>query len=382
MPYRWAVLAAGTAAQASFSAIGIGLPVLAPALRDELGLSLAGVGVVLSAVWIGATLTLLPWGLLSDRIGERRVLAGGLAASALALAASAWADDAGALVALLVLAGAAGASVNAASGRVVMAWFGPAERGLAFGVRQTAIPIGGGIAALVLPQVEHAGGVGAAFLAMAGFTLATALAAGIVVRDRPREPDVAAGVPWTFADARLWRLCGASGFYLVAQVAVISFVVLFLHDERDLSEGEAGGVLAAIQVLAVGTRIGSGWWSDRLGARVPPLRLIGLAMCATLAAAAALTDEALLLVVVSFVLAGALSMAWNGLSFTAAAELAGQARSGAAIGFQQTALSVVGIGAPVAFAAAVTATSWQAAFGLAALSPLVGWWLLRPLAER
>ena len=35
MRYRWAVLAAGTAAQASFSAVLIGLPVLAPALRDE-----------------------------------------------------------------------------------------------------------------------------------------------------------------------------------------------------------------------------------------------------------------------------------------------------------------------------------------------------------
>ena len=38
--YRWAVLAAGTTAQASFSAITLGVPVLAPALRDQYDLTL------------------------------------------------------------------------------------------------------------------------------------------------------------------------------------------------------------------------------------------------------------------------------------------------------------------------------------------------------
>ena len=63
-------------------------------------------------------------------------------------------------------------------------------------------------------------------------------------------------------------------------------------------------------------------------------------------------------------------MSWNGLSFTAAAELAGGMRSGAAIGFQQSVLSGVGAAAPVLFAALVAATSWRAGFALAALCPL------------
>jgi hypothetical protein len=33
----------------------------------------------------------------------------------------------------------------------------------------------------------------------------------------------------------------------------------------------------------------------------------------------------------------------------------------------------------VAFAAVVSATSWQAAFGLAAVFPVLGWWLLGSL---
>jgi sugar phosphate permease len=376
------VLAAGTAAAATQSAILIGLPVLAPALRDEYGLSLGEVGLLLASQWVGPTVTLLPWGLLADRIGERLVLALGLGGSGLFLLGAAAADAFAALLVLLSLGSAAGASVNSASGRAVMNWFGADERGLALGLRQTAIPLGGVVAALGLPPVEDAWGVDGAFVALAVLSLAGALAGWLVVRDRGREGVEPEAVPWTLRDARLWRLCAGSGLYLVAQVAMMGFVVLFLHDERGLTTGEAGVVLAVSHALAVGLRIGAGRWSDRLGARIVPLRRVGLAITSTLAVAAALTGASLVLLLPALVAAGALSMAWNGLSFTAAAELAGRARSGAAIGFQQTVLSVVGAAVPVAFAATVSGLSWGAAFGLAALFPLAGWWALGPLAER
>jgi sugar phosphate permease len=151
-------------AQASFSAITIGLAVLAPALREEYGLSLGQVGVLLSAAWLGATVTLLPWGLTADRYGERVVLVIGLLGSAACLVGAANAGSFEALFALLVLAGAAGASVNSASGRAVMHWFRPDERGFALGIRQTAIPIGGLVVAIVLPGLAETGGSESAFL--------------------------------------------------------------------------------------------------------------------------------------------------------------------------------------------------------------------------
>jgi sugar phosphate permease len=376
-PYRWAVLAAGTGAQASFSAFLVALPVLAPELRTEYGLNLTEIGVVLSAQWVGATVTLLPWGLLADRIGERLVLTLGLASCALLLATIAFAPSFAMLVTLLALAGAAGASVNSASGRAVMQWFGADERGLALGVRQTAIPIGGVAAALVLPQL----GVRDAFLFLAALSAAGALAGWVLIRERVREGLELEAVPWTLRDGRLWRLSFGTGLYLVAQVAITGFVVLFLHDERGLSEAAAAAVLAAVQVLAVGTRIGAGRWSDLLGTRLVPLRRIGVAIFATLALGAILVSAPLVVLVPVLVAAGGLSMAWNGLSLTAAAELAGEARSGAAIGFQQTALSLIGVATPVAFAAAVAATSWRAGFALAAVFPLLGLVALRPLDD-
>src|SRR4051794_41291959 len=76
--YRWAVLAAGTFAQSTYSAIWFGVAVLAPALRDEYDLSLAETGVLISASLLGSVLTLVPWGMAADRFGERAVLVTGI----------------------------------------------------------------------------------------------------------------------------------------------------------------------------------------------------------------------------------------------------------------------------------------------------------------
>jgi sugar phosphate permease len=357
----------------------IGLPVMAPALRDAHSLSLVEIGVLLDALWIGTLLTLLPWGVLADQVGERLVLVVGLGVCAAALVGAGYAGGFGSLLMLIGLAGAAGASVNAASGRAVMQWFPASERGFALGVRQTAIPVGGLISALVLPALA----LRSAFVFLAVLCTAGAVFGLVAIH----EPEGAAaddvleprGLGATLRDHRLWLLCGGSSLYLVAQLAVVSFLVLFLHDKRGLSDGEAAAVLAGVQVVAAALRIGGGRWSDRIGSRMRPLRLVGIGSAVTLALATAALSAPLTVLLPAFVLAGGLSMAWNGLSFTAAAEIAGRSRSGAALGMQQSALAAAGALVPPAFAAVVAASSWRVGFGLAALFPLAGVQLLRPL---
>lgn len=332
---------------------------------------------VLSAEWVGTLFTLLPWGLLADRVGERRVLGAGLAGCGAFVVAAGFAPGFWTLTVLIGLAGAAGASTNSASGRAVMHWFGPEERGLALGIRQSAVPIGGILAALVLPAL---GGVRMPLVFLGAFCVLGAAAGFALVRDR--ELDEAAvhpeDVPWTLRDRRLWLLCFGSGIYLFGQVAVLGYVVLFLHDERGWSGGSAALVLAAVQVWALVLRIAVGRWSDVLGARLPPLRRVGVASSATLLVAAVLLPGPAVVLVPLLVLAGGFGMAWNGLAFTAAAELAGPRRSGAAIGFQQSVLSALGVVAPIGFAA-LAGASWRLAYGLASLFPLAGAALLRPL---
>jgi sugar phosphate permease len=377
--YRWAILAGGVVAQASFSAILLGLPAIAPALRHGYDLTLPQVGVVLAALNFGLVATLLPWGIVADRIGERAVLATGLTGCAASLVAAGLTPSYAGLVAALAATGACGGGTQSASGRAVMRWFGPEERGLALGIRQTAVPLGGAIAAGALPALATHISLRAAFYGLAAGCL-TGAAVGAALLRREAEDELG-DLATPLRDPRIWRLCVGSTFYVTTQISMVGFLVLFLHDDRGVSTAAAAAVLATTQVLGGAARIAIGRWSDRMRARIAPLRLVALLLAFTVALSALLVHTSLWLLVPALLAAGTLGLSWNGLSFTAAAETAGRTRSGAAIGLQQSFLSAGSIVAPIAFAAIVDASSWRLAFALAALSPLVGYAVLGPLAE-
>lgn len=378
--YRWVVLAAGTLAQASFSASSVGLPALGPALKAHYGLTLGETGVVLAAIGIGMLFTLLPWGLVADRVDERWVIAIGLMAAAGALTVASTTHGFGAVTGVLVGVGALGASVNAASGRAIMGWFSPSELGLALGIRQTAIPIGGAVGAALLPVLASAGGTRLAFLFLGGACATGAAVAAVFIRSRSVVEPKLGDVSRPLRDPRMWLLGTGTGLYLTAQIGITGFVVLFLHEHRHVSPHAAAALLAAINVLAIGARITSGRISDRLGSRLRPLRTIGVMLALSTAGVAAATDTPLAFLVPLFLVAGVLSMSWNGLAYAAAAEAAGSDRTGAALGFQQTLLGVVVAAAPPAVAA-VAEHSWRLAFLLAAAGPVLGVLILQRLRE-
>ena len=177
-------------------------------------LSLGETGVVLGAVGIGMLLTLLPWGLLADQLSERIVIAIGLSVAGVAIVAAGRTHSYGALVAVLFAAGAFGASVNAASGRAVMGWFPERERGLALGVRQTAIPIGGAAAAAGLPWLASAGGTRLAFLVLGCLCVGGAVVAAAFIRDAPSTRHELEDVTQPMRDPRAWLLGVGTGLYL------------------------------------------------------------------------------------------------------------------------------------------------------------------------
>ena len=380
--YRWVVLAIGCLGTAVVGVLRQGLPALGPAFRDGYSLSLGEVGFVFGALTIGMTIGLLPWGALADRTGERPVLAGGLLLTAGALVLAAVADTFPVLLAGLFLTGLFAASATGATGRAVMGWFGRAERGFVLGIRQTAIPLGGALAALSLPAIAIAAGLREALLTLAAFTLVAAVAGAVWLRDPPpAEPPPGFHAPPPTKDPRIWRLGLGSGLFVMAQAAVIGFVVLFLHDDHGLGLGEAAAVLAAIQVVSAAGRIAIGRVSDRRGRRIGPLRGVGIAGGALVALAALLNDAPLAVLLPLIVLGGAAISSWNGLSFTVAAEISGRQKAGTAMSLQNTLVSVLGAVASPLFGALAGATSFATAYLIVAAAPLAGWWVLRPLED-
>jgi sugar phosphate permease len=378
------ILAAGTAAQVTFSALQWGLPVLGPALRRDFGLSLAELGTVIGAPNLGVVLSVYGWGLVADRLGERRVLTAGLLGCGGAAALAAASSSYPALAAALLLAGAMGGCAASASGRAVIGWFGPEERGLALGVRQTAVPVGGAAAGLVLPAVEAAAGVAAALALLAVGLAGGALVSAAFLREPPalgRGRSAPHAGPAPLRDRRLWRLAAGCSLLVGAQYALTAFFPVWATEALGWSAAGVGTVLSVALGLSAVGRIGVGHWSDRLGRRVAPLRALALAGGLAAAAAAALASGAGALAALVLLGAVAVLWSWNGLAFAVAGELSGPARAGAALGLLITVLFTVGAAAPTVVGVAVDHGSWPAGFALVALAAAGGWWILGPLGR-
>jgi len=375
---RWLVLAAGTVALTAGSTFQYGLAYLIPALRAG-GLSLAQAGVIVACPTAGLLLTLVAWGAAADRWGERRILAG---VAGLVLVAAARARSMATLGACLVVAGAAGASVYAASGRLILGWFAARERGLAMGIRQSAQPLGVAVAALALPSLA-ARGLGAAFAFLGGFCLLAAALVVAVVRDPARGGERAQaqrGSP--YRSGVLWRIHAASALLVVPQFTVSTFALVFLVEARGWRAPAAGALLAVAAAGGAASRLGAGHWSDRLGSRMRPMRILALATTAALLALALAAAAAPVLAVPVLLAAAVLVVSTNGLAFTAVAELAGPSWAGRALGIQNTGQNAVAALTPPLVAVLIGAAGYPAAFAVAGVLPLAAAALVPLAADR
>ncbi|CAO5237552.1 Uncharacterized MFS-type transporter Rv2994 [Frankia sp. AgKG'84/4] len=364
---RWLMLALGTGAQTAACVFVYGIPYLVPRLRSAEHLSLAQAGVVVACPTIGLVLALIGWGALADRYGERVVLGSGLLGSALLLVAARATHGAPALGAMFVLAGAAGASVFAASGRVVMGWFSRRERGLAMGIRQISTPLGMGIAALIVPPLAERLGARATVGAIAALMGAVAIAVILFVVDPPR-PSAAAGAGRAASPYRtgaLWRVHGASALLVWPQFTISAFGLVFLVDVRHWDVTTAGQVMAAGQALGAAGRITVGVWSDHLGSRLRPMRMLAAANGVLLAVLGCAALWPSWPCDVLLVVACGLTASTNGLSFTATAELAGPSWAGRALGAQNTGQNLTASLAPPVVGWLIGAADYSAGFFLA-----------------
>lgn len=381
---RWTILAVGTLAQAATCSFLYGIPMLVPSLRDR-GLSLFEASVVVSAPIAGLLLTLIAWGAAADRYGERVVIVSGVGGAAVLLALAAAEHGTAALVVLLFAAGAFGASVNAASGRVVMGWFPVTERGLAMGTRQTAQPLGVALAALVLPPLARAHGPYLALAFPAALCAVMALAVFWLVADPPRPARATDAAPTSSpyrGSSNLARVHLASTMLVVPQFAVGTFTLEYLVGQRHWDDAAAGRMVFAFQVAGAAGRILSGIWSDRIGSRLVPMRRLGVASAVLMVVIALGAYTEWWFVIAGFALGAVITVADNGLAYTSVAELAGREWSGRALGIQNTVQNVAAVVTVPLLAAVIGDSHYALGFALVTVFPLLAVPLTPVRAER
>jgi len=238
---------------------------------------------------------------------------------------------------LFALVGAAAASVNSASGRLVMGWFGAHQRGLAMGIRQTGQPLGIALAGALLPPLAGLGGLRLALAVPATICLVVTAAVVLFAADPPHPRVAEQTRPWSpYRALILWRLHAASSLLVVPQFATMAFSAEYLVSERGWDATTAGQLLAVVAVGGAAGRMAAGRWSDIAGSRLSPMRVIALMAFVSMLLLALTASTGASLVVLALAVASIVSVSDNGLGFTATAELAGRAWSGRALGVQNT----------------------------------------------
>ena len=328
------MLGASTLAQASTAVMVHGPAFLIPSLHAREGLSLAEAGLVAAAPMAGVMLALVPWGFVTDRRGERLVLLAGLVGAAVFGTVAALSGSVVPLALALGLAGLAAASSNVASGRVVVGWFPAGRRGLAMGIRQMAQPAGvgrrrghDGGGRRPVRAVRRGLGAGRRLRARRG---AGRGASSSTRRGRPpgrprrRTPTgPTATCPASTGSRCCWSSrsswCGPSPWSGWSRTGT---------GRRPLPVA----LVAGAQVAGALGRIAAGQLSDVVASRMRPLRWVTVAAAATMLALGAAAGLDVPVAVPLVVLATMVTVADNGLAFTAVAERAGPFWSGRALG--------------------------------------------------
>ncbi len=396
---RWLILLIGLIAMTAGCTFQYGLAYLIPALRHA-GFSLELASILVACPTAGLLLTLIGWGYAADRWGERLVFASGLGAAGIVLLLASLVHGAVALGLCLALGGAAGGSVFAASGRLILGWFARHERGLAMGIRQSAQPLGVALAAATLPALGAAG-TGRPLLFLGGFCVIAAVLVVALVRDpvRTSAPEPQASEPQArgpeaqapqargpeaqapqaqgggraspYRQPVLWRIHAASALLVVPQFTVATFALVYLVDARGWTVLAAGRLLAVAQVCGAASRLGAGYWSDRVGSRMRPMRVLAITTGAGMLALAAAAAAGSSIAVPILLACGVVAVSTNGLAFTAVAEYAGSSWAGRALGIQNTGQNALAAATPPVLALTIGSIGFGASFAIVAAFPLV-----------
>jgi len=387
---RWAVLVLITLAHALGALAVLSVAPLSPFLLDALRLSRAQVGLLLPAVYLGGVLMSLPAGWLTDRLGVRVTLGGGQAVIGVLVLAAALAGSLAALLACLVVAGFGFSVLNPSTGRAVLEWFPPRGRGLAMGIKQTGLTLGGLAGALALPPLALSAGWRAALAAGGALALVSSVLTLLVYRSPAATTGAAAAAAWPrLGELRVsLRRPGVivaflSGLALsIAQSSVLAHLAIYARETFALSPVAAGQMLALAQAGGTASRLAWGAISDRFfgGRRRPGVvvnSVVGAGAYALLALGERLPVGGL---VALALVAGIGAFGWVGLYFALVAEIGGARYAGLLTGVAVAfAWSGVLVGPPV-FGLVVDHTGSYAWpwLGLAAVGLVVATTLPRP----
>lgn len=344
---------------------------LAVGIRTDLAFGPSALGLAIALYFVSSSLCSTVLGPLVERLGIRPSLVIGAVASATSLLGIGVAHRYAVLIGALLIGGAANAITQPAVGALLSQRIPNGRLGLAFGIKQSAIPGATLLGGLLVPTLAVLIGWRGTFLTMAIVAVLGGVAAFLgtkqqgpgVVRRRRRLRDIP-----EFRSLAILSLGGGIGS------AAATSLGSFLVDSAVVSgipEASAGLLIALASAFGLTSRIGLGWYADHRPTRsryggIGMLLFLGVPGYVLLSIGLPVTY------VVGSIVAYGAGWAWAGL-FHYAAVSQNPTAPAAATGVVQVGMSLgAGLG-PLAFGVVAERVSYGAAWAMAAtLSGLGG----------
>jgi MFS family permease len=358
---RWFLLAILTGSYGAGAFGMLGISPLSPSLVAGFGLTRLQVALIVPSIYLGGLLFSLPGGRLADRLGARPSLLGGLIIGAVGLAIGALSPTFTTFLLCLFLAGIGWSIVNPALGKAIMDLFPIHERGIAMGIKQMGLTLGGIASALVLPRVAASLGWRAA-IATCGLVVALPVALSWRPLGRLNEtPSVrpASSVreqgdvsEWSWARRPAILTFFACGLVLgMVQAAVLSYLPLYTIQALGFDAIGAGLLVACSQAGGAVSRLALGaasdrWLADRRSMWLSVTGAIGACSFALYAVWPVSTP--LVAGVLAFA-TGIGSYGWVGIFFVISAELGGSRMAGLLSGMAFASIVIGLLVGPAAF---------------------------------
>ena len=246
---------------------------MAPIISNELNLTATQFGLFVTAYYMAQAIGSLPAGAMTDRFGIVRSLFIGHILMALSAVLLSLSNEYVECLAALFLMGLGYSMNNPSTARGVLDWFPPHKRGMAMGIKQVGVPVGGIIAA----------GNGALVTLIHWQIIMIWVAAAItlngvlclyLIRFHKEQPLAEKKNPLSYIreilrDPNAHVFSFASGLLNVGQTNFFGFLTLFLTEVARASQPVAGFAIGLAQTASFFARIGWGALSDRfVGRRV------------------------------------------------------------------------------------------------------------------
>ncbi|GAA2173127.1 MFS transporter [Arthrobacter parietis] len=359
------------------------LGALAVQIRDDLDLGPAQMGIAAATLFAVSGTLARPLGGVVQRVGAGRGMVFSAILATVALAGAGAAPSFPVLVAALFIGGLANAMAQPSANLGISRSIGSNRLGLAFGVKQSSIPMASLLGGLAVPGIALVLGWRYAFFFGAG--LALGLAVWAFFRGQaPLTTTTAAGHPEDRGTPRAGLVVLTIGAGLAAAAA--TSLGVFLVDsmvQSGIEPSTAGFIFAGAAVVGLSIRILLGALMDKMPTRSPYVLIANL-LVAGVVGYLMLSVGSTALMVTGTLLAYSAGWTWPGLLHFAVVRDNRQAAA-SATGVVQTGLSLGAAGGPLLFGLLVSATSYSTAWvvaGIVALAAAITFRIGRRMIRR